>query len=122
VPATTDDARLAEDERRAEEIYDRHVRPTLRPEDEGKYVAVAVESGDFEIDADDYAATGRLLARRPGTRLWLMRVGPAVTDRGVINLGSEATVRLRTRGPAVTPERWRHANALDVGGAGEARP
>ena len=73
---TTDDARLAEDERLAEEIYDRLIRPALRPEEEGKYVAVAVESGDFEVDADDYAATGRLLARRPGARLWLMRTGP----------------------------------------------
>ena len=48
---TTDDARLAEDERLAEEIYDRLIRPALRPEEEGKYVAVAVESGDFEVDA-----------------------------------------------------------------------
>ena len=73
----TDDIRLVEDERLAEDIYDRLVRPALRPEDEGKYVAIATESGDFEIDADDYAATGLLLARRPGARLWLMRTGPS---------------------------------------------
>src|SRR6476661_2033450 len=78
---TTDDARLAEDERRAEEVYDRTIRPALRPEDEGKYVAVAVDSGDFEIDADDCAATERLLARRPGARLWLMRTGPSAAYR-----------------------------------------
>ncbi len=75
------DARLAEDERLAEEIYERLVRSTLRPEDEGKFVAVAVESGDFEVDASDFAATGRLLARRPGERLWLMRTGPAAAYR-----------------------------------------
>ena len=80
LPAT-DDVRLAEDERRAEEFYDRLVRPVLRPGDEGKYVAVAVESGEFEIDDDDYAATGRLLARRPGARLWLMRTGPSAAYR-----------------------------------------
>ena len=78
---TIDDARLAEDERLAEEIYDRLIRPALRPEDDGKYVAVAVESGDFEINANDYAATGRLLARRPGARLWLMRTGPSAAYR-----------------------------------------
>jgi hypothetical protein len=81
VPASTDDARLAEDERRAEELYDRVVRPALRPEDEGKYVAVAVDTGDFEVDSDDYAATGRLLARRPGARVWLMRTGPSAAYR-----------------------------------------
>jgi hypothetical protein len=66
---------LAEEERLAEQVYDRIIRPNLRPEDDGKYVAVAFEAGDFEIDADDYAATGRLLARRPGARVWLMRAG-----------------------------------------------
>lgn len=69
------DDRLAEEERLAEEVYERLVRPTLGPEDDGKYVAVAFEEGDFEVDSDDYAATGRLLARRPGARLWLMRAG-----------------------------------------------
>ena len=81
MPNATEDARLVEDERRAEEVYDRLVRLALRPEDEGKYVAVAVESGDFEVDADDFAATGRLLARRPGARLWLMRTGPSAAYR-----------------------------------------
>jgi len=81
VTAATSDTRLADDERRAVEIYDRLIRPTLRPEDEGKYVAVAVEADDFELDADDYAATGRLLARRPGARLWLMRTGPSAAYR-----------------------------------------
>ena len=72
---------LAEDERIAVEVYERLIRPTLKPEDEGKYVAVDVGSGDFELDADDYAATGRLLARRPGARLWLMRTGPSAAYR-----------------------------------------
>lgn len=74
MPATPQ-AVLAEDERRAVEVYERFVRPALRPEDEGKFVAVAFETGDFEIDADDHTATDRLLARRPGARVWLMRAG-----------------------------------------------
>ena len=78
---TAEEARLAEDERLAEEVYDRLVRPALRPEDDGKYVAVAVESGDFEIDASEYVAASRLRARRPGERLWLMRTGPAAAYR-----------------------------------------
>lgn len=75
MPATPD-AVLAEEERRAEEVYDRVVRPTLRPEDDGKFVVVAFEADDFEVDADEYAAFRRLQARRPGARLWLMRTGP----------------------------------------------
>jgi hypothetical protein len=69
------DARLADEERLAEEVYDRLILPALRPEDDGKYVAIAFEANDFEIDSDDYIATDRLLARHPGARLWLMRAG-----------------------------------------------
>lgn len=79
-PADADDL-LARDERTALDIYARVVRPAVGPGDDGKYVAVAVESEDFEIDADDYRATDRLLARRPGARVWLMRVGPAAAYR-----------------------------------------
>lgn len=75
MPATPD-AVLAEEQRRAEEVYDRVVRPALRPEDDGKFVVVAFEADDFEIDADESAAYRRLRARRPEARLWLMRTGP----------------------------------------------
>ncbi len=74
--AVTEDPRLAEDERLAEEIYERLIRAKLRPEDDGKYVAVAVHSGDFEVDARDHVAITRLLARRPGERVFLMKTGP----------------------------------------------
>jgi hypothetical protein len=77
----TPDHVLAEEERLAEAVYERHIRPVLRPEDDGKYVAVAFESGDFEIDADDYEASERLLARRPGARVWMLRVGRVAAYR-----------------------------------------
>ena len=73
----TPDAILAEEERIAEETYARVIGPSLKPEDAGKYIAIDIGSGDFEIDANDFAATGRFLARRLGARLWLMRTGPS---------------------------------------------
>lgn len=57
------------------DIFDRQVRPVLRPEDDGKFVAIDVESGDFEIDEDDYAAVTRLRSRKPAADVWLMRAG-----------------------------------------------
>jgi hypothetical protein len=72
---------LAEEARLGQEAFELHVRPVLRPEDDGKYVAIDIETGDYEIDADDYSATGRLLARRPGARAWLLRAGHATTYR-----------------------------------------
>lgn len=56
-------------------IFDQLIRPTLRPEDHGKFVAIDVESGDFVIDKDDYAALMRLRARQPAADIWLMRAG-----------------------------------------------
>lgn len=64
-----------------EAIFDRQVRPALRREDDGKYVAIDVDTSDYELDADDYAAVTRLRSRRPAADIWLMRVGFPVTYR-----------------------------------------
>ncbi len=73
----SDDQRLSQDERsrRGTEIFNTRIRPTLRPEDNGKYVAIDVATGDYELDADDYAAVMRLRSRRPGAEVWLERAG-----------------------------------------------
>lgn len=57
------------------EIIDSRVRPSLRPEDEGKFIAVDVGTGGYEIDDDDYAAVTRLRARLPMAEVWLARAG-----------------------------------------------
>jgi hypothetical protein len=38
-------------------------------------VAIDVDTGDYEIDADEMAAEDRLLARKPKAALWLTQVG-----------------------------------------------
>jgi hypothetical protein len=62
-------------ERLAKEVYDHRVRPRLRPEDEYKFVAIDVETGDFEVDANDYTAVMQLRGRNPSAEIWLDRVG-----------------------------------------------
>jgi hypothetical protein len=51
--------------RRGQETYDRDIRPHLKADDEGKFVAIDIETGTYAIDKDDYTATERLLARNP---------------------------------------------------------
>lgn len=63
------------------EVFDRRVRPSLRPEDDGKFVAVDVASGEYEVDPDDYAAVTRLRARVPAADVWLARAGSRATCR-----------------------------------------
>lgn len=75
MPATN--ARLAPEELAClgGDAFDRHVRPKLRFEDDGKFVAIDVVTGDHEIDADDYSAVMRLRARLPLADIWLACVG-----------------------------------------------
>ncbi len=61
--------------RRGQEIYDRDVRPHVKAEDEGKFAAIDIETGAYEMDEDDYTATERLLTRNPDAQIWLLRVG-----------------------------------------------
>lgn len=85
-PTATPSDRLAEEARRGQEAFDHFVKPKLRPEDDGKFVAVDIQSGSYEIDADDYQATGRLMARFPEARIWLLRAGYPTTYR-IVRLG-----------------------------------
>jgi hypothetical protein len=63
------------------EIFDRQVRPALRADDAGKFVAIDVETGDYEMDADDYATVARLRSRKPVADIWLMCAGYPTTYR-----------------------------------------
>jgi len=75
MPASESSRTPEELARMAAEVFDRRVRPALRPEDDGKYVALDVGTGDYEMDPDDYTAVSRLRARRPGAEVWLERAG-----------------------------------------------
>lgn len=65
--------------RLGEEYFARRVRHALRPEDKGRFVAVDIDSGDFEADDDDMAAVARL--RRPTAEVWLGRAGEPAAYR-----------------------------------------
>jgi hypothetical protein len=67
--------------RRGNDIYEREVQPRLSAKDEGKFVAIDIETGAFEIDADEIAASHRLLARNPEAQTWFRLVGSSHTRR-----------------------------------------
>jgi hypothetical protein len=74
--------------RRGDTIYERDVRPVLGPEDEGRYVSIDIETGAFEVDADELAASDRLLARVPTAQTWLRRIG----SRGARRIGARPPI------------------------------
>jgi hypothetical protein len=61
--------------RRGQSMYVQFAQPRLSVDDDGKFVAIDIDSGEFEVDHDDYTATERLLNRRPEAQIWLVRVG-----------------------------------------------
>lgn len=75
MPASQAQRPLEERARLGTEAYERHVRPTLRSEDDGKYVAVDIDTGDHEINERDYTAVSQLRKRRPSAEIWLEKVG-----------------------------------------------
>lgn len=56
-------------------IYENDIRPSLKADDKGKFVAIDIETGMYEIDADELKAGNRLRARTPEAQIWMVRVG-----------------------------------------------
>jgi len=76
--------------RRGQEIYERAIRPRVDASNEGKFVAIDIETGMYEVDGDDYTATERLLRRKPDAQIWLARVGHPAAYRIGAHSGREA--------------------------------
>ena len=60
---------------RGEEIYQQQIRDTVDPKHKGKFLVLDIETGDYEIDAEDLVATDRLLAKHPNAVIYGVRVG-----------------------------------------------
>ena len=67
--------------RRGDSLYETTVRPHLKPQDEGKFVALDIETGEYEIADGELKACDRLRARLPDTQTWLVRVGSRSVHR-----------------------------------------
>jgi hypothetical protein len=70
-PSYTDDE-LAD---LGEAVFRRDIAERLRGRDLRDFVAIEVESGDYEVDADEGLAVDRLHDRHPGAVFWIRRVG-----------------------------------------------
>lgn len=60
---------------RGEAIYERDIRAQVEAECKGKYLVLDIETGEYEIDHDDLAATKRMMARCPNAVLYGLRIG-----------------------------------------------
>jgi hypothetical protein len=70
---------MEEHARRGTALYEHQVRPRVEAGNQGRIVAIDVDTGDFEIADHSLGACERLLARCPDAQIWCVRIGyPAV--------------------------------------------
>jgi hypothetical protein len=67
--------------RRGQEFYESGIRQQVEIENEGKIVAIDIETGDFEVDENVVPATNRLFERHPDAQPWVLRIGHRAVDR-----------------------------------------
>ena len=67
--------------RRGDAIYEHELRSILEKDNEGKFVAIDIETGAYEIDRDELAVSDRLQTRVPNAQIWLRRIGSRYAHR-----------------------------------------
>ena len=61
--------------RRGQALYERTIRAQVEPEHKGKLLVRNLETGEYEMDADDTAALDRAKARFGRAQTFTLRVG-----------------------------------------------
>lgn len=58
--------------RRGDALIESKVRPKLTAADEDKFVAIDIETGEYELDKNEMKAVDRLRKRIPDPQIWLV--------------------------------------------------
>ena len=61
--------------RRGQALYEQHIRAEVDAENKGKFVVVDIETGEYEIDTNEIAASRRARSKNPNAALYIVRVG-----------------------------------------------
>ncbi len=67
--------------RRGTDIYERQVRAQVEAGNQGKVVAIDIETGLFAVGENVLTAAHRLLARCPAAQPWFIRIGHRAVHR-----------------------------------------
>jgi len=72
--------------RRGQELYETGIRQQVEAGNEGRIVAIDIETGDFEVGETLIAATDPLFERHADPQPWTIRIG----HRAVYHFGSRS--------------------------------
>jgi len=67
--------------RRGKTIYEHDLRSRIEAQHTGKMLALDVDSGDYEIDAEAYRAVQRVRERHPTATPYVIRIGSRTAYR-----------------------------------------
>lgn len=67
--------------RRGRAIYEERIRPQVEPGEDGRIVAIDIETGEFAIADDVLQACERLIVGNPDVQIWTARVGHRAVHR-----------------------------------------
>jgi hypothetical protein len=76
---------------RGRAIYEEKLRSMIEADNLDKFVIIDIETGDYEIDADDFAASDRAHRKHPNGAFYGMRIG----RRSSGTIGASATNGVR---------------------------
>jgi hypothetical protein len=65
---------------RGQLLYESSIRQQVEAGNEGKIVAIDIETGAFEVDENVVPATNRLFEQYPDAQPWLIRIGHRAVD------------------------------------------
>ena len=68
--------------RRGDAIYEKDILPKLTAKDVGKFLAIDIETGEYEIAADEMKAGDKLRSRLPEAQIWMVRIGYSARSFG----------------------------------------
>ena len=64
--------------RLGDEVFEKTVRAQLEGKNLRDFLAIDIETGDFEIDENEMKACDRLRERVPDAQIWLRKVGSPI--------------------------------------------
>jgi hypothetical protein len=65
---------------RGQALYNSSIRQQVEAGNDGKIVAIDIETGAFEVDENVVPATNRLFEQHPDAQPWVIRIGHRAVD------------------------------------------
>ena len=72
--------------RRGQELYDSGIRQKVEANNDGKIIAIDIETGNFEVNETIVSATNLLFQKYPNAQPWIIRIG----HRAVYHFGTRS--------------------------------